>query len=198
VRQVLTVNGRPPRERDYDSCTTPEKSTTETQPLSMLLPQRRDEYDFSAGGSSRQDGRPAVVVNFRMKARPTVEVSLVEGTDDCISFDVDGGVRGRIWIDAETYDVLRLDIGLVGWVDIRLPEEVTRRSFDRGVWTLERNDTSIRFRPVTFEDPDETLVLPVSSTSLRITRGAGTPRLRTTTEYADYRRFLTGGRIVSP
>ena len=63
---------------------------------------------------------------------------------------------------------------------------------------MERWDTSIRFRPVTFQDPQETLVLPVSSTSFRITRGAGHPRLRTQTQYSSYRRFITGGRIITP
>jgi hypothetical protein len=47
-----------------------------------------------------------------------------------------------------------------------------------------------------FDNPEETLVLPVSSSSLRVTQGAGTPRMRVTTEYQHYRRFLTGGRIV--
>ena len=41
-----------------------------------------------------------------------------------------------------------------------------------------------------------TIVLPVSSTILRVTRGAGSPRLRTTTTYKGYKRFLTGGRVV--
>jgi hypothetical protein len=61
---------------------------------------------------------------------------------------------------------------------------------------MERWDTSIRFKPVKFDDPSETLILPVSSTTLQITRGGGTPRLRTSTQYLSYRRFITGGRVV--
>ena len=49
-----------------------------------------------------------------------------------------------------------------------------------------------------FTNPDETLVLPASMSSIQVTRGAGTPRLRTTTEYVKYQRFLTGGRVVGP
>ena len=64
------------------------------------------------------------------------------------------------------------------------------------VWTVERLDTTYRFKRVRFADPEETIVLPVSSTSLRVTHGAGTPRTRVTTEYKQYRRFITGGRIV--
>ena len=53
-------------------------------------------------------------------------------------------------------------------------------------------------KPVRFSDPEETLILPVSSTTFQITRGAGTPRLRTTTQYTGYRRFITGARVVPP
>jgi len=198
VRHVLKVNGHPPRDDDFGSCTTPEQQETETQPLSMLLPQRRDEYEFRLAGRGRQDGRAALLIDYRMTARPTVEVALVDGKDDCIRYDIEGGMRGRIWIDAETYDVLRLDRRLAGQVDFRLPWRAARRAPERALWTVERQDTSIRFKPVRFSDPDETLILPVSSLGLQVTRGAGTPRLRTTTHYTDYRRFLTGGRIVPP
>lgn len=198
VREVLRVNGRPPRENDSGNCTTPEQQSTETQPLSMLLPAQRDDYTFTARGAGRVDGRPAFVLDYAMKERPTVEVALVNDDERCVSFRIDGGMRGRLWIDAETYDVLRLDRNLAGQVDFRLPWKAARWAPDRALWTIERMDTSIRFKPVRFSDPDETLILPVSSLSLRITRGAGTPRLRTVTEYSDYRRFLTGGRMLPP
>jgi hypothetical protein len=196
LRQVLKVNGHAPRKNDHNNCTAPEQHDSETQPLSMLLPQQRVEYDFSIVGPARQDGRAAVIVAYKMKARPTVEVSLVNNNENCVSFSIDGGMRGRIWLDAETYDVLRLDQGLGGLVDIKLPWKLARRSPDNGVWTMERLDSTIRFKAIRFSDPDETLILPVSASTLRITRTSGNPRLRTTTEYTQYRRFLTAGRVV--
>ena len=196
LRQVLKVNGHSPRKNDDDNCTAPEQQATETQPLSMLLPRQRVKYDFSVEGAGRQDGRAAILIDYRMKDKPTVEVELVNDNENCISFSIEGGMRGRIWIDAETYDVLRLDQGLAGLVDIRLPRKAARRAPELAVWTVERFDSSIRFKPVRFSDPDETLILPVSAMSLRITRSSGMPRLRTTTEYSQYRRFLTGGRVV--
>ena len=77
-----------------------------------------------------------------------------------------------------------------------MPRAVARRVGVDANWVMERWDTTIRFKAMRFQDPDETLTLPVSSTSLRVTRGAGTPRLRTITEYSGYKRFLTGGRVV--
>jgi hypothetical protein len=120
---------------------------------------------------------------------------MVEGRDDCVSFDVDGGMRGRLWLDAETDEVLRLDQSLKGMVEIRLPREATR-NHGPSYWTLERWDISIQFKRMSFTNPDETLVLPASMSSIQVTRGAGTPRLRTVTDYVQYQRFLTGGRVV--
>lgn len=195
LRQVLRVNGHPPRKKDWDNCTTPEQQESEVQPLSILLPDSRMEHTFAYGGRAVVDGRDAVIITFREKARPTVDVSLVEDNENCISFDIEGGTHGKIWIDAETNDVLRLDRSLTGLVDIPLPRKARRIGVtDR--WTMERWDSSIRFKPVRFDEPSETLILPVESTSLQITRGAGTPRLRTTTKYTSYRRFMTNGRIV--
>jgi hypothetical protein len=92
---------------------------------------------------------------------------------------------------------MRLDQSLMGLVDIPMPRSVSRRVGVADRWTMERWDTTIRFKPVRFQDPDETIMLPESSTSLRITRGAGMPRLRTMTSYTGYKRFLTGGRVVT-
>ena len=195
LRQVLRVNGHAPRKKDYDNCTTPEQQDSETQPLSLLLPDQRVELSFSYQGREVVDGRSAIVLTYRETIKPKVDVSMVEDNENCISFDLDGGTRGKIWLDAETHDVLRLDRSLAGLVEIPLPKKARRFGVAQN-WTMERWDSSIRFRPVRFADPDETLILPVAATTLQITRGAGTPRLRTTTQYTGYRRFITGARVV--
>ena len=196
IREVVRVNGSTPRKKDYNNCTTPEQNAEEEQPLSLLLPQQRAGYTFTADGRTKVDGREAMVIAFREVKKPTVDVSIVEDNEDCISFDIEGGMQGKIWIDAETHDVLRLDRMLSGMINIPLPRQATRRG-GRLFWTMERWDSSIRFKRVSFDDPQETLILPVSSTTLQVTRGSGTPRLRTSTQYQAYRRFMTGGRIVT-
>ncbi len=197
LRQVIKVNGHAPRKNDRDNCTGPEQNSSEIQPLSLLLPQQRHEYSFKLAGAGKVDNRAAILVDYRMVQKPSVTVELVNGNEDCLSYTLDGGLRGRLWIDAETYDVLRMDQGLIGMVDIPLPRKVAHRN-SWPSWTMERWDTSIRFKPVTFEDPPETLILPASATSFRITRGSGMPRLRTSTQYSGYRRFITGGRVLPP
>jgi hypothetical protein len=196
LRQLLLVNGRKPRANDWDNCTAPEQETQEPQPLSLLLPSQRADYQFTMAGRGRVDRRGAIMVDYRMVKKVSVEARMIESRDDCVSFNLEGGMRGRIWIDAETYDVLRLDQGLSGMVEIPLPRTATRQSFGPSSWTMERWDTSIRFKRVSFTNPDETLILPSSLSSIRIMRGSGTPRLRTTTDYTNYQRFLTGARVV--
>jgi hypothetical protein len=196
LRQVLKVNGGRPRRKDPNNCTVPEQYETEEPALAMLLPDQQGGYGFKLAGRGRVDRRDAIMIDFRELARLSVDVSAVENNEDCVNFDMKGGLRGRIWIDPETFDVLRLDQGLIGLVEIRLPRQMFRRTGGASSMTMERWDTSIRFQPMSFRDPDETLTLPVSILSLRVTRGSGTPRLRTMTEFTQYRRFLTGGRVV--
>ena len=196
LRQVLRVNGHQPRVDDHNNCTTPEQETQEPQPLAMLLPSERDGYAFKMAGLTRLDRRAAILIDYRLLKEVAVESHMIEGRDDCVSYNVDGGVQGRIWIDAETFEVLRVDQRLTGMVEIPLPKAIMKLPNSPRSWTLERMDTSIKFKTVTFTNPDETLMLPASISSLHITRGSGTPRLRTTTEFVNYQRFLTGGRIV--
>jgi hypothetical protein len=195
LRQVLRVNGRTPREDDRRNCTEPEQQTSEPQPLALLLSAKRGDYEFKLAGRDRIDNRDAILVDYKLLKKVSVESEMVEGRDDCISFNVEGGKRGRLWIDPDTYDVLRMDESLIGMVEIPLPKKASRGGGPMR-WTLERMDTSIRFKPVAFTNPDETLVLPSTVSTLRITRGSGTPRLRTWTDYTKYQRFLTAGRII--
>jgi hypothetical protein len=195
LRQVLRVNGRKPREDDWRNCTEPEQQTSEPQPLALLLSARRGDYEFKLAGRARLDNREAILIDYRLLKKVSVDSQMIEGRDDCVSFNVDGGKRGRLWIDPDSYDVMRMDENLIGMVEIPLPKRATRGGAPMR-WTLERMDTSIRFKPVAFTNPDETLVLPATVSSLRITRGSGTPRLRTMTDYTKYQRFLTGARVI--
>jgi hypothetical protein len=197
LRSVLRVNGSLPRKKDHNNCTTPEQQDSEEQPLSILLPSQREKYTFRYHGRDTVDRREAIVIAYREIRKPTVDVSLVDDNEDCVSFDIEGGMQGKIWIDAATHDVLRLDRSLSGLVQIDLPRKAERLGGDP-YWTMERWDMSIRFKRVAFQDPEETLVLPIESTTLQVTRGAGTPRLRTSTQYQSYRRFITGARVVPP
>ena len=61
---------------------------------------------------------------------------------------------------------------------------------------VERVDTSIRYKPVRFTDPTETLLLPASIDRLTVVKNAGVPRMLMLQSFSRYRRFLTEASIV--
>ena len=190
VRQLLTINGRPPKPKDEAGCLDPKPVSPE--PLSMLLAAQRGDYTFSVAGTARVEGRAAMMLDYRSVAAGEPEITYIR---DCISISLPGRSRGRIWIDASTYDVLRLDERLSGMFDFSTPREQQRRGAARNM-TIERADSSIRYKRVSFVDPDEILMLPDVIETVTVIRGGGTQRNRITQRFSDYRRFITGGRVV--
>jgi hypothetical protein len=61
---------------------------------------------------------------------------------------------------------------------------------------IERADTSIRYKRVTFQEPEEAILLPASIHTLTVIRNSGAPRVRMNQVFSDYRRFVTEGRII--
>jgi hypothetical protein len=190
LRELVSVNGRPPRPKDKPGCLDPKPVSPE--PLAMLLPARQPDYAFTFAGRTRIDGREVTMIDYRSLIKAPAEVTRRE---DCVSIELPGRSRGRVWVDQTTGEVLRLDEHLVGIFEFRVPDE-PRRPAASSTMTLERADTSIRYRPVRFADPDETLMLPASVESFTIIRNAGTPRVRKTQQFSDYRRFVTAGRVL--
>lgn len=189
-RRLLKVGSRAPRPKDKPGCTDPQEATPE--PLMFLLPARQSENVFTMAGVTRVNGRSALMLDYR--ARQVGKVTAKRKMEDCISIDMPGHMRGRVWIDLETADVLRIDERLNSMVDVTPPPG--RGAFDRQRMTIERLDSSIVYHPVTFSDPDETIMLPKQISTVQIVRNSGTPRLRKTHVFTEYRRFMTGGRIV--
>ena len=55
---------------------------------------------------------------------------------------------------------------------------------------------TIRREVIDFPDPNERVTLPVSVTTLAVIHNGGVPRLLTTQRFSNYRRFITGARVV--
>lgn len=190
VRELLTINGRAPRPKDEPGCLDPKPVSPE--PLSMLLDEQRDDYRFSPAGRTRMNGREALMIDYRGAAPGPAEV---KWTRDCVSISLPGRSRGRVWIDAETFDVLRLDEHLMGLFDFAVPADHVRRGAANRM-TIERADSYITYKRVSFRDPEEALMLPASVDTVTVIRGGGVQRYRVSQRFSDYRRFLTDGRLV--
>jgi hypothetical protein len=190
TRRLIAVNGRPPKKNDQPECMDPKSVSPE--PLAFLLPDRRHKYAFTSAGVGRVDGRDALMVDYRALERGEPEV---EWTDDCVSVDAPGRFRGRLWADPGNAAIVRLDEQLMGMVDLPIPRRHQRNN-GALFMTLERASMSIRYRPVTFRDPDETMMLPSEIMSTSMWRNGGSAGSRITQSFSNYRRFVTAGRIV--
>ena len=189
-RQLMSINGRPPKPGQEPECLDPR--STSPEPLAFLLPDRREKFIFKAAGLGRVDGRAAMMIDYR-SVKP--ETPKVEWRDECVTIDLPGRARGRIWADPETAEILRLDEGIIGLVDIAVPVK-QQRAGGSPYMTIERADSSIKYRRVLFTDPDETLILPSSIDTTTIVKNSGSPRVRISQTFGNYRRFVTGSRIV--
>ena len=192
ARELQSVNGRPPGPGDEDACLAPE--TEDDDPLSVLLPARQVGFDFRLNEVESVDGRPVARLSFTPIDVPPGEV---EWEGDCVTMELEGWYGGDAWVDVESGDVLRLDRRLTRQFQFREP--AGRRGASLRWNRLERDDSSIRYERIAFEDPDETLMLPRSiDHNWSIEGGGFIPRYFCTHRFSDYRRFVAEGRLVPP
>jgi hypothetical protein len=158
----------------------------------MFLPESQAELLFTNAGTGKVNGRRAVMLDFKSRAAGEAKMS---ANKDCLSFELPGRDRGRVWIDAETDQILRLDNHLIGMFDFTLPKEQRHVGSPLSI-TIERVDSSIVYKPVAFDDPEEQLMLPASVSTVSVIRNSGAPRMRKTQVFSKYQRFITGGRVV--
>jgi hypothetical protein len=197
TRQVRRVNGREPRERDRkdrSGCTDPTPVSPEI--LTFLLPGHREEYRFTAVREGRERERDAFVIDFTSAQRSS-RPELIEdeyGRDDCFDWKGPVAVSGRLWIDAASHDVLRLDRRISGPTDVRVPQLLQRKYHFTPWLTVDRDDLTLRYKEVAFSDPQETLLLPESIEMVTVVR-TGLQSTRRTHVFSNYRRFMTESRI---
>jgi hypothetical protein len=186
------VNGHTPRVKDNDNCLDPNPVSPE--PLEFLLRRHRDEYSFTFAGRGKGKEQNTLLIDFRERGSGPPQVTQQpDKRDGCFTVEIPAGLRGRVWVEADSYDVLRIDKRLNSRVDFRMPSSHLRFGFNDTV-TLVRYDMSIRYKSVEFHDPAESLLLPESINTLTVFEGA--PSHRSRQVFSNYRRFVTGGRLV--
>jgi hypothetical protein len=197
TREIRRINGRAPRERDLkdrSGCTDPTPLSPE--PVAFLLPRYRTDYNFTAIHEGKDRDRAALVIDFSsVRRRGNPELIQDEyGHDDCFDWKGPLAIAGRVWVDAATHDVLRVERRVAGPTDVRVPLPLQRKYLFTPWLTLDRDDLTLRYKAVTFTDPDEVVLLPETIDSLTVFRN-GLQSIRRTQTFSDYRRFLTAGRL---
>ena len=191
LRTLKTINGKAPKPGEEPGCLDPKPVSLD--PLSFLLPKHQRDYKFTYKGVGKTgDGHTAVMIDY---ATAEKQPPVIIWKESCVSIDVPSQTRGRVWIDRFGGDVLRIDETVFGPFEVPVPKEQQRKGAG-AILTLDRADSSIRYRTVTFTDPNEVVLLPESIELMTVIRGSGAPRLRTTQTFTGYQRFVTSGRLV--
>jgi hypothetical protein len=163
------------------------------EPLGILLAARRAESTFTLRGTARVNDRRALMIDYRGLSTVPPEI---EWAGECVSVALHGQSQGRIWVDAETYDVLRMSDRLVGTFELAVPREVVRRGA-APTMVIERAESTIRYRHVQFDDPREVLTLPEAIDTVSVFRGTTVRRYRISQRFSGYRRYLTDARLLN-
>jgi hypothetical protein len=197
VRRQIKASGPSIFAEEEKECGDPPSITPE--PLSFLLPGNRDEVQFTPAKKGRVEGRPAIATDYRERTPSPI---LVNRDGPCMYVDLSGRTTGRLWTDADTSEILRHESHLIGMVDVRVPREKQRSGQPIRI-TYERNDMSTSYRRMPFRDPDEQVLLPDRIDQIMVYRTVQSydpaehvSRLRMTQTFRNYRRYVTGGRIV--
>ena len=196
-RQLLKINGRAPRDKDRkdrSACLDPNPLTPE--PLAFLLPARREGYTFTARGFGKGKDHSTLLIEYARRGSKKPElIDDPHGREDCFELSAPLSVKGRVVIDKDTYDVLRIEEHLAGLEELRTSRTQQRtHNFSPSI-VVDRIDVTTHYKIVSFKDPEETFLLPESIETLELYR-AELQSHRTRQEFSNYRRFVTAGRLV--
>lgn len=190
VRRLKAIDGKPSKKK-----LGPEINYYVSS-LGFLLPKQRGLFQFTLEGEEAEAGRKLYRVRMLSpgEGEPRVEwKSRAVG----FRFRVVAPYVYTIWVDAETFDVLRLESHLAAPFEFEGP-----RAFGFGRLGPSRHfkyaaqDYFVRFRRQQFKDPEQALLVPDSAEWVTVIEGASRPRTRATLRFDNYRRYRSDVKII--
>ncbi|MET0650681.1 MAG: hypothetical protein ABW208_29070 [Pyrinomonadaceae bacterium] len=191
VRRLKTIDGKASKRRSPGR-----EAGYAVSSLGFLLPKHRGLFQFSFDGDETEAGRK--LYRIRM-LRPGEGEARVEWKRRLVgtSFRVIAPFVYLIWVDAETFEVVRLESHLAAPFEFESP-----RTFGFGRLGPSRRlryaaeDYAVRFRRHQFKDPEQMLLVPDSAEWLTVIEGASKPRTRATLRFSNYQRFRSDVKII--
>jgi hypothetical protein len=190
VRRLKTIDGKPSKKR-----LGPELNYAVSS-LGFLLPKNRGRNRYALDGEETEAGRKLYRIRLVSAGEGEPRVEWKRRAVG-LRFWVVAPMVYMIWVDAETFDVLRLESRLAAPFEFDSP-----RAFGFGHLGPSRHfkyatqDYSVRFRRRQFKDPEQTLLVPDSVEWVTVIEGASKPRTRATLRFSDYRRFRSDVKII--
>ena len=177
VRRLKAVDGKPAKKTEKGGAGAAATDWDRQDFLNFLLPKSQKLYQFSFEGEETLRGRQT----FRLGAlRPGEGEPRVEWKGH--SFLAFAPGKMTVWVDAETFDVLQVESHLVREFEFESPRVFSAGPFGRfgpsRKLRFARQDYAVRFRPVRFKDPEQTVLLPEYAEWLTVIEGARRPRVR--------------------
>jgi hypothetical protein len=188
VRRLTTVDGKPAKKNARHP------AAFNIQSLGFLLPKNRPLFEFSLDGEEPVGGRAAYRIRMLQPGEGPPRVEWNRGLVG-MSFRVFAPFVYLIWVDAESYDVLRLESHLAAPFEFESPRAFGRFGPTRRL-RYAAQDYSVRFRRERFKDPEQTLLVPESAEWLTVIEGASKPRTRARLSFGGYRRFRSDVKII--
>ncbi len=139
-RMLQSVNGQPAGRNQRTECTDPKTGTPE--PLGFLLASNQKRYRFAMAAAGAGP-RGARAVDF-IETPP--EPVRIKWQGNCFEAD-GGGQQGRVWFDADTYDVVQVEVRLSKPFLIPMPDGFFGI---RPAIRVEKSETTLRFSRIGF------------------------------------------------
>jgi len=195
VRRIRTIDGKPAkRAKRLDAA-----AFTSVSSLVFLLPQHRKDFQFTLEGEEQFEGRRAYRIRM---LRPGEGPPRVEWKKRLVgySFIVFAPTMNFFWVDAESFDVLRIESHLEAPFEFEGPRVISTGPFGRlgpkNKFRYARYDYAASFRRVQLKDREETRLVPDTVEVVAVIEGAGHPRTRRATRFDDYKRFRSDVKVV--
>ncbi|HEX8187717.1 MAG TPA: hypothetical protein VF586_05165 [Pyrinomonadaceae bacterium] len=194
VRRLRAVDGKPSKRGGGRDAA----AGAAVSSLVFLLPKHRRDFQFTLEGEEGFEGRAAFRIRVLRRGEGPPRVEWEKGVVG-VSFYVFAPSVNFLWVDAETYDVLRFESHLAEPFEFESP-----RTFGAGPLRVgpsrklkyAARDYAVNFRRERFKDPEQTLLVPVAAEWTNVIEGARRPRTRATLRFSNYQRFRSDVKVV--
>jgi hypothetical protein len=195
VRRLRTVDGKPSKLSKKVEAAQGVSGAS----LHFLTPKYRGFYEFTLEGEGQVDGRRAYRIRVMRLGQGEPKAEWQKGLVG-MHFHAFAPSVVTVWVDAESYDTLRVESRLVAPFEFESPRAfgagpLGRFGPSRRIKYL-RHDYAVRFRRERFKDPEQTLLVPVEAEWLIVMEGVSQPRRRNTIRFSDYRRYRSDVKVI--